>query len=179
MYYASVTIVDVPISVRFNSTDVACKKSLQIAICSTLQVVCCLAFTIIIYLMTGQPLEWNRAAMFTAISVLTVFVAQSFGLMIGAACDVVVSETGLLEPTFTSHLLFCSNYHRKHFSSTYWPSKYRGSSNYSIRCSGGVNYSLKHHLIQNYSLTRVIRTNYPLKLQHIICLIFIWSNTQR
>lgn len=66
VYYTSVTIVDIPISV-----------------------VCCVLFSIIIYLMSGQPLEYNRFGMFISISVLVVFVAQSFGLMIGAVFDVV------------------------------------------------------------------------------------------
>lgn len=41
--------------------------------------------------MTGQPVEVQRLSMFTTISLLVVFVAQSFGLMIGAIFDVVVS----------------------------------------------------------------------------------------
>lgn len=65
-YYAAVTLVDIPISV-----------------------LCCSLFTVIIYLMSGQPLEYARFGMFLAISVLVVFVAQSFGLMIGAVFDVV------------------------------------------------------------------------------------------
>lgn len=41
--------------------------------------------------MTGQPLAFNRFAMFTLLSMLIVLVAQSFGLMIGAVFNVVVS----------------------------------------------------------------------------------------
>lgn len=66
MYYAQVTIVDLPIAI-----------------------VSSVLFSAIIYYMTGQPPEWTRFSMFTAISVLTVFVAQSFGLMIGGIFDVV------------------------------------------------------------------------------------------
>ncbi|KAF2879706.1 hypothetical protein ILUMI_26469 [Ignelater luminosus] len=66
MYYLSITIVDLPLSIF-----------------------CCVAFTAITYWMTGQPLEWQRIGMFTVISLLVVFVAQSFGLMIGAIFDVV------------------------------------------------------------------------------------------
>lgn len=65
-YYTAVTLVDVPISV-----------------------VCCTLFSVIIYLMSGQPLEIERFSMFLSISILVVFVAQSFGLMIGAVFDVV------------------------------------------------------------------------------------------
>ncbi|KAK5643174.1 hypothetical protein RI129_007019 [Pyrocoelia pectoralis] len=66
MYYASLTVMDIPLSVF-----------------------CCILFSVIMYLMTGQPLEWNRFTMFTALSLLTVFVAQSFGLMMGAVFNVV------------------------------------------------------------------------------------------
>ncbi|XP_068906791.1 ATP-binding cassette sub-family G member 1 [Tenebrio molitor] len=66
MYYASVTLIDIPVSV-----------------------VCCVLFSIIIYGMTGQPYEQDRFFMFLVISMLVVFVAQSFGLMIGAVFNVV------------------------------------------------------------------------------------------
>ncbi|KAI8119325.1 ATP-binding cassette sub-family G member 4 [Lucilia cuprina] len=65
-YYTSITLLDLPISI-----------------------VGSLLFTIIIYLWSYQPMEWFRFWMFFAISVLTVFVGQSFGLMIGAWFDVV------------------------------------------------------------------------------------------
>ncbi|GLV37364.1 uncharacterized protein CBL_10669 [Carabus blaptoides fortunei] len=65
-YYAAVTLVDIPISVF-----------------------CCGLFSVIIYFISGQPMEIIRFSMFLAISILTVFVAQSFGLMIGAVFDVV------------------------------------------------------------------------------------------
>lgn len=42
--------------------------------------------------MTAQPLEMHRFGMFFVISMLVVFVAQSFGLMIGAYFDVVVRK---------------------------------------------------------------------------------------
>ncbi|CAH0561477.1 unnamed protein product [Brassicogethes aeneus] len=66
MYYTSVTLIDIPISV-----------------------ICCAIFTTVIYYMTGQPLEWVRFMMFFVTSLLVVFVAQSFGLMIGAYFNVV------------------------------------------------------------------------------------------
>lgn len=65
-YYIAVTLVDIPLSV-----------------------ISCGLFSIIIYLMSGQPLEISRFFMFTSISILIVFVAQSFGLMIGAVFNVV------------------------------------------------------------------------------------------
>ncbi|XP_023942467.2 ATP-binding cassette subfamily G member 4 isoform X1 [Bicyclus anynana] len=65
-YYISITIVDLPISI-----------------------VSCAIFSVIVYTMSAQPLDIARFAMFFAISVYTVLVAQSFGLMIGAVFNVV------------------------------------------------------------------------------------------
>lgn len=67
-YYLSITIIDFPISV-----------------------VCCFLFSVIIYFMSGQPLEMNRFVMFFLISTLVVLVAQSIGLIIGSCFNVVVS----------------------------------------------------------------------------------------
>lgn len=41
--------------------------------------------------MTGQPLEWDRFAMFTFTSWLMVLISQSLGFMIGAWFSVIVS----------------------------------------------------------------------------------------
>lgn len=65
-YYLSVSIIDLPLSVF-----------------------CCLFFTVIIYLMSGQPMEWFRFGMFFTISLLIVLIAQSLGLTIGAWFNVV------------------------------------------------------------------------------------------
>ncbi|XP_035783488.1 ATP-binding cassette sub-family G member 4-like [Anopheles albimanus] len=65
-YYLSVSIIDIPLSVF-----------------------CCLIFTVIIYLMSGQPMEWFRFGMFFTISLLIVMIAQSIGLTIGAWFNVV------------------------------------------------------------------------------------------
>ncbi|XP_035908866.1 ATP-binding cassette sub-family G member 4-like [Anopheles stephensi] len=65
-YYLSVSIIDLPLSVF-----------------------CCLIFTVIIYLMSGQPMEWFRFGMFFTISLLIVLIAQSLGLTIGAWFNVV------------------------------------------------------------------------------------------
>ncbi|XP_047001466.1 ATP-binding cassette subfamily G member 4 [Schistocerca americana] len=65
-YYVSTTIVDIPVAV-----------------------LCCAIFSVLVYLMSSQPLVWERFGMFFAISMLVVFVAQSFGLMIGAVFSVV------------------------------------------------------------------------------------------
>lgn len=65
-YYLSVSIIDLPLSLF-----------------------CCLFFTVIIYLMSGQPMEWFRFGMFFTISLLIVLIAQSLGLTIGAWFNVV------------------------------------------------------------------------------------------
>ncbi|XP_034941843.1 ATP-binding cassette sub-family G member 4 [Chelonus insularis] len=66
MFYLSITIIDIPVTF-----------------------ICCLVFSIIIYFMSWQPMEITRFSMFFTISLLVVFVAQSFGLMIGAIFNVV------------------------------------------------------------------------------------------
>ncbi|CAG4972313.1 unnamed protein product [Parnassius apollo] len=65
-YYISITLVDLPISI-----------------------VSCAVFSVIVYTMSSQPLEIVRFLMFFAISLYTVLVAQSLGLMIGAVFNVV------------------------------------------------------------------------------------------
>lgn len=65
-YYISVNIVDIPVST-----------------------VCCILFSAIIYTMSGQPADMNRFFMFTTISLLVVYIAQSIGFMIGAVFNVV------------------------------------------------------------------------------------------
>lgn len=85
MYYTSVTIVDAPLSVF-----------------------CCVVFSVIIYTMTAQPPSLERFGMFTAISVLVVFVAQSFGLMIGAVFD--VTNGTFLGPTLSVPMMMFAGF---------------------------------------------------------------------
>ncbi|XP_024879372.1 ATP-binding cassette sub-family G member 4 [Temnothorax curvispinosus] len=65
-FYTAITLIDVPISI-----------------------VCCIFFSIIVYLMSAQPLEVIRFCMFLAISMLIMFIGQGTGLMIGAIFNVV------------------------------------------------------------------------------------------
>ncbi|XP_036141387.1 ATP-binding cassette sub-family G member 4 isoform X2 [Monomorium pharaonis] len=65
-YYTATTLIDIPISIM-----------------------CCLLFSLIIYFMSAQPLEIIRFSMFTAISLLIMFIGQGTGLMIGAVFNVV------------------------------------------------------------------------------------------
>ncbi|XP_074026119.1 ATP-binding cassette sub-family G member 4 isoform X2 [Leptinotarsa decemlineata] len=66
MYYTAITLVDIPLSI-----------------------VCSLVFSITIYCITAQPYEMIRFMMFFVSSLMVVFVAQSFGLMIGIYFNVV------------------------------------------------------------------------------------------
>ncbi|CRK90572.1 CLUMA_CG004274, isoform A [Clunio marinus] len=65
-YYLSTTVVDLPISIF-----------------------CCLIFSIIIYVMTGWPMEVQRFSIFFIVSLLIVFVAETVGLIIGSCFNVI------------------------------------------------------------------------------------------
>ena len=80
-FYISVNVVDIPVSV-----------------------LCCTLFSFIVYFMSGQPPDVTRFAMFFTISLLVSFVAQSFGLMIGAVFNVVVRLKICWNSTFTEIL---------------------------------------------------------------------------
>lgn len=85
MYYASVTLLGIPISV-----------------------VCCIIFTVLIYLLSGQPLELSRFAMFFAISLLLDFVGQTMGLCVGAWFDVVNGT--FLAPTLSIPMMMFAGF---------------------------------------------------------------------
>lgn len=67
-YYVAMTLADVPI-----------------------QVACTMAYVLITYFMTSQPLESFRLGMFITICVMVCLVAQGLGLVVGAIFDVKVS----------------------------------------------------------------------------------------
>ncbi|XP_014247464.1 ATP-binding cassette sub-family G member 4 [Cimex lectularius] len=69
-YYIMVNIVDIPVAAG-----------------------CCIVFTIIIYLLSGQPLSWERFSVFLVLSLLVVFIAQSIGYIVGAVFNSVVNGT--------------------------------------------------------------------------------------
>ncbi|KAJ9595314.1 hypothetical protein L9F63_027301, partial [Diploptera punctata] len=84
-YFISITIVDIPVTV-----------------------VSCFLFSILVYLISGQPSDINRFNMFFSISLLIVYVAMSFGLMIGAIFDVVNGT--FLGPTLSVPLMMFAGY---------------------------------------------------------------------
>ncbi|KAL1509071.1 hypothetical protein ABEB36_003869 [Hypothenemus hampei] len=85
MYFTSITIIDIPISI-FS----------------------CFIFTAIVYYMTAQPYDNTRFIMFFVTSLLVVFVAQSFGLTIGAYFDVV--DGTFLGPTLTVPMMMFAGF---------------------------------------------------------------------
>ncbi|XP_034242718.1 ATP-binding cassette sub-family G member 4 [Thrips palmi] len=84
-YYMSINILELPISV-----------------------ICCTAFTIIVYLMSAQPLEWVRFGVFLGISILVVLVAQTFGLLVGAVFSVVNGT--FLAPTLSVPMMMFAGF---------------------------------------------------------------------
>ncbi|CAH0750031.1 unnamed protein product [Diatraea saccharalis] len=65
-------------------------------------------YVMIVYFMTGQPLQADRVAMFVTINILTALVAQSLGLLIGAAMKI---ETGVyLGPVTTIPVVLFSGF---------------------------------------------------------------------
>lgn len=57
------------------------------------QAIFCVIYVVIVYLLTSQPLEWFRFAMFLSSCLLIAFVAQSVGLVVGAAMNVQVTSS--------------------------------------------------------------------------------------
>ncbi|VVC91575.1 ATP-binding cassette sub-family G member 1 isoform X2 [Leptidea sinapis] len=64
-YYLAITVSDLPFQAIF-----------------------CIIYVVIVYLLTSQPLEWFRFSMFLSSCLLISFVAQSVGLVVGAAMNV-------------------------------------------------------------------------------------------
>ena len=62
----------------------------------------------IVYFMTAQPLEMERFLMYLNICILTSLVAQSIGLLIGAAMSVEVNEKFIfIFLNLTNLTIFC------------------------------------------------------------------------
>lgn len=95
-YYIARTLADVPFQVsailsikRTYNFDVRTFRFIHLS--SFLQIVYSIAYVIIVYFMTSQPLETNRFMMYLTICILTALVSQSIGLVIGAAMSVEVT----------------------------------------------------------------------------------------
>ncbi|EFN72387.1 ATP-binding cassette sub-family G member 4 [Camponotus floridanus] len=84
-FYTAITLIDVPISIT-----------------------CCIIFSLIIYLMSAQPLEFIRFFMFLTISMLVMFIGQGTGLMIGAVFNVVNGT--FMGPTLSVPLMMFSGF---------------------------------------------------------------------
>lgn len=84
-YYMSVTLLDIPVSVLG-----------------------CFLFSVIIYIITSQPLELFRFNMFFVLSLLVTFVGQSIGLIIGAWFDVVNGT--FIAPTITIPMMMFAGF---------------------------------------------------------------------
>lgn len=52
----------------------------------------CTLYVGLVYFLTDQPLEVNRILMFYSICVITSFISESLGLMIGSVLSIVVSK---------------------------------------------------------------------------------------
>ncbi|KZC04865.1 PREDICTED: ATP-binding cassette sub-family G member 4 [Dufourea novaeangliae] len=84
-FYAALTLIDLPISIF-----------------------CCLAFSLIVYFITSQPMEIARFLMFFSISLLVSFIGQGTGLMIGAVFD--VTNGTFLGPTLSVPLMMFAGF---------------------------------------------------------------------
>ncbi|KAG7202358.1 hypothetical protein KM043_018685 [Ampulex compressa] len=84
-FYTAATLIDIPLT-----------------IC------CCILFTVIIYLMSSQPLEITRFSLFFVISLLTAFISQGVGMMIGSVFNVVNGT--FIGPTLTVPLMMFSGF---------------------------------------------------------------------
>ncbi|KAJ1527012.1 hypothetical protein ONE63_008556 [Megalurothrips usitatus] len=84
-YYMSINILELPVSV-----------------------VCCTAFTVIVYMMSAQPLDGARFSIFLGISILVVLVAQTFGLLVGAVFS--VTNGTFLAPTLSVPMMMFAGF---------------------------------------------------------------------
>lgn len=55
------------------------------------QTIFCTLYVAIVYVLTDQPMEFDRIAMFYGICVMTAFISESFGLMISSTLNIIVS----------------------------------------------------------------------------------------
>ncbi|CAH1160279.1 unnamed protein product [Phaedon cochleariae] len=125
MYYTSLTLVDIPLSV-----------------------VCCFSFTAIIYYMTAQPPEMVRFLMFFISSQLVVLVVQGFGMMIGAYFN--VTNGTFLGPTLCVPMMMFAGFGVRLCDLPpylYWGS-YVSYLRYALEGTVGAVYGLERGIIE-------------------------------
>lgn len=89
-YYLAKTVADVPFQVSL----IICSsfvKIIKIIVDFSLllfQVIFSSIYVIVVYMLTSQPIQFDRMGMFVLICVLTSLVAQSIGILIGAGLSV-------------------------------------------------------------------------------------------
>lgn len=97
LMYTSMTItilsfpLEMPVLIKENFNRWYSLRSYYLAITVSdmpFQAIFCVVYVVIVYLLTSQPLEWFRFSMFLSSCLLISFVAQSVGLVVGAAMNV-------------------------------------------------------------------------------------------
>uniref|UniRef100_A0A1A9W0H8 ABC transporter domain-containing protein n=1 Tax=Glossina brevipalpis TaxID=37001 RepID=A0A1A9W0H8_9MUSC len=97
LMYTSMTVtilafpLELPILLKENFNRWYSLKSYYLAMSIAdlpFQTIFCVLYVSIVYYTTSQPLEWTRFAMFLSACLLIAFVAQSVGLVVGAAMNV-------------------------------------------------------------------------------------------
>uniref|UniRef100_A0A1A9UMX4 ABC transporter domain-containing protein n=1 Tax=Glossina austeni TaxID=7395 RepID=A0A1A9UMX4_GLOAU len=97
LMYTSMTVtilafpLELPILLKENFNRWYSLKSYYLAMSIAdlpFQTIFCVVYVSIVYYTTSQPLEWARFAMFLSTCLLIAFVAQSVGLLVGAAMNV-------------------------------------------------------------------------------------------
>lgn len=102
-YYFAKTIADLPFQV-----SIFYSISIEHSINDCFQILFTSVYVIVVYVLTAQPLEADRMAMFVLICILTSLVAQSLGLLIGAGMSI---ETGVfLGPVTTIPTILFSGF---------------------------------------------------------------------
>lgn len=93
-YYAAITVSDIPFQVRKSEKSV---EGIEINFILFFQTIFCIVYVTIVYFMTSQPPDLARFGMFLGACLLVSFVAQSVGLVVGAAMNVQVKTCNILD----------------------------------------------------------------------------------
>lgn len=86
-YYLAITVSDIPFQVR-PIIQLLVNLVFNVFLFFRFQSIFCIVYVSIVYYFTSQPLEWSRYFMFLSACLLISFVAQSVGLVVGAAMNV-------------------------------------------------------------------------------------------